>query len=198
MQKTGTPSPVSLAAVIGDRVRTHRTSRGWTLEQLAERSRVSRRMLVSIEQGQANPSVATLLQIGDSLGVGLPALVDAGEPAPLRLSRHGEAPVLWRGPAGGQALLVAGTERPQVVELWDWTLAVGETHGSEAHASGTRELLLVAAGELRLRVGGRTELLGVGDSASFHGDLPHGYANAGDGATHFVLTVFQPGVGGAA
>ncbi|MGH3178715.1 MAG: helix-turn-helix domain-containing protein, partial [Streptosporangiaceae bacterium] len=66
----------SVARAIGDRVRQGRAGRGWTLYQLAERSGVSRRMLVSIEQGSANPSIATLLLISDALGIGLPALVD--------------------------------------------------------------------------------------------------------------------------
>ena len=66
----------SVARAIGGRIKQGRNSRGWTLDQLAERSGVSRRMLVSIEQGSANPSIATLLLISDALGIGLPALVN--------------------------------------------------------------------------------------------------------------------------
>jgi quercetin dioxygenase-like cupin family protein len=105
--------------------------------------------------------------------------------------------VLWRGPRGGRALLVAGTEPPDVVELWDWTLHPGEVHRSEAHTAGTRELLLVLEGAVDLRVGDRTERLGAGDSAAFAGDAPHGYGAPADAAApaRFALTVFQPGVG---
>jgi hypothetical protein len=36
----------------------------------------------------------------------------------------------------------------------------------------------------------------AGDSATFVGDLPHGYANAGkEQMARFALTVFEPGVG---
>ena len=168
-----------VARAIGGRVRQGRGSRGWTLDQLAERSGVSRRMLVSIEQGSANPSIATLLLISDALGIGLPALVDMDAPPGLRVTRAGTAPVLWRGELGGQAVLVAGTEPPDVTELWDWTLGPGESHSSPAHAAGTRELLLVLDGQVELRVGQHAEVLATGDSASFAGDLPHGYVNAG-------------------
>ena len=185
-----------VAQAIGGRVRQGRTSRGWTLDQLAERSGVSRRMLVSIEQGSANPSIATLLLISEALGIGLPALVDMDRSPGLRLTRAGTAPVLWRGKLGGRAILVAGTETPDVTELWDWTLGPGETHLSPAHATGTRELLLVLDGQLEVRVGQHTEVLGKGDSASFAGDLPHGYVNAGSAqVARFALTVFEPGVG---
>jgi transcriptional regulator with XRE-family HTH domain len=186
----------SIAQAIGGRVRQGRGRRGWTLDQLAERSGVSRRMLVSIEQGSANPSIATLLRISDALGIGLPVLVDMDRPPGLRVTRAGAAPVLWRGKAGGRAVLVAGTEPPDVTELWDWTLGPGESHSSPAHAAGTRELLLVLAGQVEVRVGQHAEVLATGDSASFAGDLPHGYGNPDPAqAARFALTVFEPGVG---
>ena len=186
----------SVARAIGGRVRQGRNRRGWTLDQLAGRSGVSRRMLVSIEQGAANPSIATLLLISDALGIGLPALVEMDDQPGLRVNRAGTAPVLWRGKLGGRAVLVAGTEPPDVTELWDWTLGPGESHSSEAHAAGTRELLLVLDGQVKLTAGQHAEVLTPGDSASFSGDLPHGYANPS--AAHparFALTVFEPGVG---
>jgi quercetin dioxygenase-like cupin family protein len=156
-------------------------------------------MLVSIEQGSANPSIATLLLISDALGIGLPALVDMDRSPGLRVTRAGAAAVLWRGKLGGQAMLVAGTEPPDVTELWDWTLGPGESHSTEAHAAGTRELLLVLDGQVELTVGQHAEVLATGDSASFSGDLPHGYANFSSAlAARFALTVFEPAVGGGA
>src|SRR5689334_320626 len=122
-----------VARAIGDRVRQGRNGRGWTLDQLAERCGVSRRMLVSIEQGSANPSIATLLLISDALGIGLPALVDMDRSPGLRVTRAGTAAVLWRGKRGGQAVLVGGTEPPGVTELWGWTLGPGER--SEEHTA---------------------------------------------------------------
>ena len=65
-------STAALASAIGMRVRQERQSRRWTLDQLAEAAGVSRRMVVNVEQGAANPSVGTLLRISDALGVGLP------------------------------------------------------------------------------------------------------------------------------
>ena len=185
----------SVARAIGGRVRQGRNSRGWTLDQLAGRCGVSRRMLVSIEQGSANPSIATLLLISDALGIGLPALVDMDDQPGLRVTPAGAGAVLWRGKLGGRAVLVAGTEPPDVVELWDWTLGPGESHSSSAHAAGTRELLLVLDGQVEVKVGQHAEVLATGDSASFAGDLPHGYVNAGQQVARFALTVFEPGVG---
>jgi DNA-binding XRE family transcriptional regulator len=104
----------SLAAAIGSRVRQERQSRRWTLDQLADVAGVSRRMIVSIEQGAVNPSVGTLLRVSDALGVGLPALVEPPAPRRVKVTRRGEGAALWSSDSGGRGVLVAGTEPPDV------------------------------------------------------------------------------------
>ncbi|MGN6742020.1 MAG: helix-turn-helix domain-containing protein [Amnibacterium sp.] len=184
-----------LASVIGARVRRERQARQWTLDHLADVAGLSRRMLVSVEQGSVNPSVGTLLRISDALGVGLPELVEPPQREPLTVTRAGEGAVLWTGAAGGRGRLVAGTVRPEVLELWDWTLGPGDVRESEAHAPGTKELLQVQEGAVEVRVGEQREVLGAGDAAAFPGDVAHRYSNAGGSVARFVLAVFEPGVG---
>ena len=86
-------------------------------------------MIVNIEQGTSNPSVGTLLRISDALGVGLPALVEPPRTRPVMVTRTAKGAVLWTSDAGGRGVLVAGTEPPDVVELWDWTLGPADRHG---------------------------------------------------------------------
>jgi transcriptional regulator with XRE-family HTH domain len=187
----------ALAEAIGARVRHHRRARNWTLDHLAEAAGVSRRALVNVEQGTANPGVATLLRLSDALGVGLPALVEPPTAAAVTVVRSGEGAVLWSGRSGGRGVLVAGSEAPDVLELWDWTLAPGDRHATEAHARGTRELVHVRQGRLTLQVGDETVGLARGDAASFRGDEPHEYRNEGTAAARFSLAVFEPDVGRA-
>jgi quercetin dioxygenase-like cupin family protein len=153
-------------------------------------------MVVNVEQGTANPSVGTLLRLSEALGVGLPALVEP--PAALgrvKVTRRGDGAVLWTSGAGGRGTLVAGADRPDVVELWDWILAPGDRHASGAHSAGTRELLQVHAGALRVEVGAEAVTLEAGDAVAFPGDLAHAYANDGPESARFALAVFEPGAG---
>jgi transcriptional regulator with XRE-family HTH domain len=184
-----------LATAIGERVRQERHTKAWSLDQLAEASGVSRRLLISVEQGAANPSVATLLLISDALGVGLPVLVAPPSAHPVTVTREGEGATLWKSPAGGRGVLVAGTQPPHVLELWDWTLYPGDTHGSEAHAPGTMELLHMQRGSLTLTVLDETLTLAAGDAVAFRGDVPHSYTHRGTARARFSLAVFEPGVG---
>jgi quercetin dioxygenase-like cupin family protein/DNA-binding phage protein len=187
-----------LSAAIGAKVRAERQAREWTLDQLAEHSGVSRRMLINVEQGGANPSVTTLLRLSDALGIGLQALVAVPQTKPVKVIRAGEAPALWTGDGGGRGVLLAGTTPPDILELWDWTLAPGDRHDSEAHVRGTKEILQVREGAVTVTVGNQSEILEVDDAISFASDVAHSYANDGDAPARFSLTVFEPGVGAGA
>ncbi len=188
---------LALMSHIGERVRARRRGRGWTLDELAERSGVSRRMLVNVEQGTTNASIATLLRLSEALGIGLPSLVaPAGGETPVEVSRASMRTPLWTGERGGEAFLAAGVTAPDVIELWDWTLAPGDAHASEPHVAGARELLTVIEGEVVLSVAGEEAALRQGDAASFHGDTVHGYRNESATTARFALTVFEPAKSG--
>ncbi|AJW80770.1 helix-turn-helix domain-containing protein [Clavibacter michiganensis] len=183
-----------LALRIGNRVRASRRAQGWTLDQMAERSGVSRRMVVLVEKGQTNPSVTTLLLLSDALGIGLPTLVAEHEGMPAALTHRGDGSVLWTSERGGSGTLLAGTPSPDVLELWEWHLAAGDAHESAAHTPGTREILHVTDGSLTLTTGDEQRVLNVGDTCAFDGDQPHAYANASISSAGFTLAVFEPNV----
>lgn len=152
-------------------------------------------MLINVEQGAANPSVGTLLKIGDALGVGLPVLVEPPEPRMVKVTRSGDGATLWRGDGGGRGVLVAGTAAPNVIELWDWTLGPGDRHDSAAHTAGTRELIHVSEGAMTVRIDEQSVTLEVGDAVAFPGDASHSYINPHTTSARFALAVFESGVG---
>jgi XRE family transcriptional regulator, aerobic/anaerobic benzoate catabolism transcriptional regulator len=71
--------PESLLSQIGALVRTRRTSMGWTLREIAERSGVSSRFLSDLESGKGNISVARLADVARALDVPLASLVPSEE-----------------------------------------------------------------------------------------------------------------------
>ena len=184
-----------LAAAIGTRIRAGRLARKFTLDQMAERSGVSRRMIVKVEKGEANPSVGTLLLLGGALGIGLPSLVGERDGVSPEVTLSGDGTVLWTSPAGGSGVLLAGTPAPDVLALWQWTLAPGDVHKSDAHSPGTREILHVISGMVTITLTGEPLQLSTGDTLTFAGDQPHSYANPGSEIATFSLTVSEPDVG---
>src|SRR6185437_10936149 len=72
-----------------------RTERGWSLDQLATRSGVSKGVLVALEQGRSNPNLATLARISDAFGVPVTRLVELTSEPEVRITGAREARVLW-------------------------------------------------------------------------------------------------------
>jgi quercetin dioxygenase-like cupin family protein len=65
------------------------------------------------------------------------------------------------------------------VELYELRLSARSTHASEAHAPGTREMLVVLSGSLRMHVDDEVFELAAGDAIAFAADRPHAYENGG-------------------
>ncbi len=184
-------APISETAQVGVDVRRRRLDRGWTLDEAAARLAVSRRLLVQIEAGQANPSLSTLLALATGFDTSLPELLTgADKPAITIQPDNSTAPLLWTGANGSEARLLVGSDP---LELWEWSLAPGDARNAEAHRPNSRETMLVTKGTVTLTVG-TAEPVTVrrGQSALFRADEPHSYRN--DSKTHaeFVLAVHEP------
>jgi transcriptional regulator with XRE-family HTH domain len=178
-----------VAVPIARAVRRLRAERSWTLDELARRSGVSRRLIVQIEQARANPSIGTLLRLTDAFEVTLSELLPVQPAATAGVRAAGEELQLWSGPRGGAGRLLV-SRGP--LELWSWTLEPDERHESAGHRPGCIELISVTAGTLHLEVGDDSVTLSVGDNAWFEGTEAHAYRNPTDSATHFTLAVFEP------
>jgi transcriptional regulator with XRE-family HTH domain len=175
---------------VGDQVRRRRLERGWTLDAAAPRLGVSRRLLVQIEAGAANPSLSSLLAIAAGFDVALVELLADAEKRVISIQPDNQsAPALWTGPSGGVGRLLVASGG---LELWDWTLQPGEERRSEAHRPGSREALTVTAGVLTIEVaGGDPAALRRGQSAAFDADADHRYANEAARPTRFLLAVHE-------
>lgn len=60
----------------GDRVRTLRTKRGMSQEELARRCQLDRTYISGIERGRRNPSLRNINRIAQELGVAMSVLFD--------------------------------------------------------------------------------------------------------------------------
>jgi transcriptional regulator with XRE-family HTH domain len=181
-----------ISAALARTLQALRAERGWSLDQLAGRSGVSKGVLVALEQGRANPNLATLARVGDAFGVPLTRLVEVTGESSVRISGPDQPRVLWRGPSGGTGTIIAATEPPWAAELWRWTLQPGEGFGGDAHTPATRELAWVEEGTLTLTVAGERYQVAAGQSARFPGGVPHAYQNSGTGPLTLTMIVVVP------
>ena len=167
-------------------VRSLRHAAGLSQTALAERSGVSRRMLVAIEAGEKNVSLTTLDLIAEALGVAFSTLIQAPDQRdPGRIEE-----LAWAGEyPQSKAVLLGSSAARREVELWEWTLAPGECYSSEADAEGWSEQIYVAEGQLTLVIEGAEHRLLVGQFHVFPSNCRYAYRNDGVVAVRFVRNV---------
>lgn len=153
---------------------------------LSEKSGVSRRMLVAIEAGEKNVSLATLDRVAEALEVAFSDLIQAPDARdPSRINE-----LAWAGVIpGSKAMLLAKATAKREVELWEWRLEPGEHYPSEPDAEGQSEQIYVFEGCLTLMLRDEHKLIGSGEFFMFASSQPYGYRNDGDVAVCFVRNV---------
>ncbi|MBX5484598.1 MAG: helix-turn-helix transcriptional regulator [Myxococcaceae bacterium] len=171
--------PEALQTRVAGTLKRIRTDRGWTLEELARRSGVSRAMLSQIEARKTNPTIAVLWKISTAFGMQFSALLGEQPGQDVTVLRRPELQVLSSadGAFVSRPLFPRNAERK--AELYELRLKPGKRSDGPPHPPGTRENLVVVKGRLNVWVGGRKWEVGEGDAIDFAADLPHAYENPG-------------------
>jgi transcriptional regulator with XRE-family HTH domain len=170
--------------LVGPRLRQVRAARQLTLTDLATRTGISKSTRSRLENGQRRPTLELLLALADAYRVPLDDLVGAPETGDPRIRLkprrvHGRTVVpLTQGPTGVQA--------------WKMILPPGEKPAKLRTHDG-HEWMYVLTGRMRLFLGDKELVLGVGDAIEFDTATPHWFCSA-DSNPAEVLSLFgRPG-----
>jgi quercetin dioxygenase-like cupin family protein len=151
-------------------------------------------MLGQIETGKSVPTISLLWKVANALGVPFANLIAAQESQGTVVLPLDRAKVLSSsdGQFTSRALFPYDSERR--VEFYELRLAPHHRENAEAHAPGTRENLVVAAGAVEIAVGrDRPHTLAEGDAMLFEADVPHSYRNLGasEAVLYLVMTYVE-------
>lgn len=69
------PCPMDMRKLVGGNVKAARISAKMTQEELAERSGFSQQYISGLEQGKRNPTIVSIYELGQALGVSHERLV---------------------------------------------------------------------------------------------------------------------------
>lgn len=184
-----TMTPVPMAVAMSRNILAARGRLRLSLDQLATRARVSKGALVALENGTANPNLATLVRVADALAISVSDILAESAAPDVRIVAEAGIDPLWHSPSGGYARLLLTAGHPAPVELWRWRLAPGDRYANDAHPDGFSETVTVLAGTFGLTLDGRTHLVPTGSTAAFPGDVPHAYWASGDVPCDILMTV---------
>lgn len=196
-KKPAKASTVSAAESInedlGRRVKKLRSDRGWSLEELASASGVSRSMLSEIERQRANPTLSVTYRIARAFGLSLQDLIESADSSStIQTIRANDRAQIFRSDKQCQIRTLSPLNLEKDVEFYELRLPASGTLRSQAHIDGTREFLTVEEGSVDLQSGNSTETLTKGDSATYRADVAHAIVNSGKTeAVLFLVVIYR-------
>lgn len=179
---------MDIAGHIARAVKVERLRRGWSLEELAARSSVSRAMISKIERQASTPTAVLLARLANALGVTLSSLMFEQQAPGARLTAVGEQ-ARWRDPASGYTRrMVSAARQEGDVEI----VAVELPAGARVRfaAAGTLCIdgqVLLLQGRLQMTLGAEVLALEPGDCARVAIHLEHELHNPGDDAARYLV-----------
>jgi transcriptional regulator with XRE-family HTH domain len=180
-----------MAARVAANLHEQRRRRDMSLDQLAQRTGVSRAGLSQIETRKTNPSLGVLWKIASGLGIPFSELIGDSQHAVSVLLRS-DAQVLRSTDRKFESRPLMPSGGANQIEVYELRLAARSSHASEAHGAGTRELVIVLSGQLRMKVGDHTEVLAAGDSMLFNANTPHVYENPSGSEARYHDVIIYP------
>lgn len=179
---------------IAGRLKDQRTRLGLTLEQVAERTGVSRAMISRIERKEASPTAALLGRLCAGLGITLSSLMAQIEDRNLALLPR-EAQPFWRDPETGferRAVSPMGTGSP--TEIVHGRLPAGARIAYPAlPADAYDQHILGESGVLVFTSGSERFEIGPGDCLHCALDQPHAFANETSAACEYLVILSRRG-----
>lgn len=167
------------------RLKELRDGRDWTLDELADRTRLSKPYLSRLEAGERQPSIAALLAIAQAYSVPVAALFQEGQESAQVVVRQNASPLQ----AGNGLFHASLSGRGGDFNLRPIRVVVpADRAGDEQYQHDGEEWLYVLRGTLKLVLGEDLHVLNPGDSAHYDARLPHRLV-AGDGQDVELLLV---------
>jgi transcriptional regulator with XRE-family HTH domain len=178
---------------IGDRMRTLRKQRGFSLNELARRTGFAKSYLSQIETLKREPPISTLTKIAYVLGVDIFFLISGeirrSDEQFITLVKESERTAIPR-PAGSPAYIYEPINDKKIDRLMDgYIVTVGPEFPLEPLVHEGQELTYVLDGRHEFVYDGKTYLLEKGDCYCFESMKPHYARSLGDQPTK-LLVVF--------
>jgi len=173
---------------IAQRLRSLRSERGWSLDELAKRSTVSRATLSRLENAEVSPTASVLGKLCAVYGLTMSRLMHMVEGAFQPVMRRDEQPV-WVDPeVGFQRRSVSPPAQTLAAEALECALEPGTRIAyDEPPRPGLEHHLLMVEGRLSVTVGGQTHELGPGDCLRYQLFGPSAFETPVQGGARYLL-----------
>lgn len=183
-------TPSAIDRQIGDRLKTLRGDRGWSLDELAKKSGVSRATLSRLENAEVSATTAVLGKLCTVYDMPMSRLMRLMEESYAPVVTRADQPV-WIDPETGfRRRQVSPPSRHLKGEVLDCILKAGTRIDYAAPpCMGLEHHLVMQEGQLALTVDGKTHRLGPGDCLRYQTFGPTAFETPKHSGAHYLLFV---------
>jgi transcriptional regulator with XRE-family HTH domain len=176
--------------LIARRLKGLRGERGWSLDELARRTHVSRATLSRLENAEVSPTASILGKLCAAYGLTMSRLLRLVEDEYVPLVRRSEQ-FVWTDPAGGfQRRSVSPPARALAAEVLECTLDPGTRITYERPPRpGLEHHLLLLEGQLEVTVEDHSHQLRPGDCLRYQLFGPSAFATPEACPARYILCV---------
>jgi transcriptional regulator with XRE-family HTH domain len=175
---------------MAQRLKTLRAERGWSLDELAGRSEVSRATLSRLENAEVSPTAHVLGKLAASYGLTISRLMHMVEDEFAPLVRRDAQPVWSDAAAGFTRRSVSPPARSLAAEVLECTLNPGTRIAyDQPPRPGLEHHLLLIEGRLEVTADGRAHELRPGDCLRYQLFGPSVFATSSDVGARYILVV---------
>ncbi len=178
--------------LIARRVRELRDRAGYSLDALAERSKVSRSTISLIERAQSSPTAVVLERLATALGAPLASLFEAGaDIAPASPLARAAEQVLWRDPASGYVRRHLSPAVASPLQLVEVRFPAGErvAYDTGAREAEIHQQIWMLEGEMEITSGDARWRLAPGDCLAMQLDRPTLFRNPTRKAARYLVAL---------
>lgn len=175
---------------LAQRLRAMRAERGWSLDELAKRSAVSRATLSRLENAEVSPTASVLGKLCAAYGLTLSRLMHMVEGAFAPVVRADRQP-LWSDPeVGFRRRSVSPPAQTLAGEALQCEIDAGTRITYDAPPRpGLEHHLLMVEGQLTVSADGRTHEIGPGDCLRYQLFGPSAFATPEHVGARYILFV---------
>lgn len=183
---TQVKNEVPAEILVGRQLKKLRSSRGFSLRALAERSGLNINTLSLVENGKSSPSVSTLQQLASALDIPITAFFESEPDKKLLVFTPGDKrPLTTFGSTRMENLakdFASSSIQPFIV-----TLKPGMGSGDRMIVHTGHEFVYCQSGTIHYKIDKEEFLLKAGDSLVFEAHLPHCWENIGEDIAEILL-----------
>lgn len=180
-----TKSPASTP--VGKKIKTVRTRKKMTLNQVANDTGCSIDYLKQVEKGDEMPPVGTLLQIARALQIDSGFLLK--EQDETRKARAKAYAVRTKNYA--YTTLTPGAENKHL-KAFRVQIEARKAHKGVGYQHEGEEFVYVLSGRVEIAVGDHVNRLGPADSLHFNSGIQHHMRNVGDENAELLVVIYNP------